>query len=183
MKDARGALVSEVTKGGPAEQAGIRRKDIVVEFNGKKIDDQHDLPSLVAVTPVGEKVKVKALREGVEKEFTVAIGELKDEGAPMAEADEKKEDLLGMATAENDSSEAQKLGVSEKDGVTIVAIRPDGPAAESGMQPGDVIKEINNQPVKSAKDYSAAISKLKKGKAALFLVKRGNNTIYFAVKI
>lgn len=187
LKDAKGVLVSSVNPGDPADAAGIKAGDIITSFDGKEISDMHDLPRLVAATAPGRVVEVKIIRDGKEKTLSVKVGTKKEE--EVAEADSKGEkDLspdkrLGLTVHPLTPDMARRFGAADTEGVIVSAIRPDSPASNAGVQRGDIIKEIDRRPVKGVKDFLKALSAVEKKDSILFLIIRGNNTIYVVVRL
>jgi serine protease Do len=181
LKEGKGALVAEVTKGSPAEEAGIEQGDVIIEFDGKEISEMNTLPRIVAETPVGKKVKVVVIRNGAKKELTVKIGELSEEKEQEMAA-EKGTENLGMVVSELTPELADHLNAPPGSGVVVTDIESGSPADEAGIRRGDIIKEVNRQPIKSLKVYNQAIKKAVKGDNVLFLIKRGRNSIYIILK-
>jgi len=181
LEDAKGALVADVVKEGPAETSGLKQGDVIVEFDGKPVVDSSDLPLLVARTGIGKTVRLKALRDKEAKEFSVTVGELKDD--EVAESGASSSDDLGLAvqTITPELSENLNLEKTLK-GVVVTQVDPGGPAAEAGLRRGDVILEVNRKPVKNSAAYQKAVRETGKGKSLLFLVRRGDNTIFLALK-
>jgi serine protease Do len=181
IKETKGALVSSVTPGGPAEKAGVKRGDIIVEFNGHKVEKVVDLTSKVVVTPPGTQVQLKVIREGREKDITVKLGELPEKTAVKSE--KETEEKLGLTVQDITPEIADRFNLGEEKGVVITDVEPGSIADEAGFQPGDVIQEIKGRPIKNIDDYKRVVEKLEKGKSALFLVKRGENTMYVGIQI
>lgn len=179
LKEETGALVADVTSGGPAEKSGIKRGDVIVSFDGKKIKEWSDLPIIVAETGVGAEVKVKIIRDGKEKNITVRIAALDEKRIAAAPA---KAGGLGLTVKELTPELAKRLGLSETKGVVITGIADGSPAAESGLKPGDVIIEINRKTVKDISDYRRGMEGIEKGDTALFLVRRGAGALFFTLK-
>jgi serine protease Do len=182
LKDEKGALVADVTKGGPAEKAGIERGDVIVSFDGKDIKEMRELPFIVASTPVGKTVKVEVIRKGERKNFDVKIRELKEEQAAVS-AEEEATPKLGMSVEELTPELAKNLNVAEKSGIVVVQVEDDSAAAVAGMKPGDVIMEIDQSPVKNLEDFNRKIERYKKGDTILFLVKRRGATVFLTLKV
>lgn len=185
LKEAKGVLVSSVNPGDPAEKAGIRPGDIIISFDGRPITDLSDLPRTVASTPPGKDVEVKVLRDGKEKTLFVNIGTKSED--EMAEAAPEEKDTatdrrLGLSVQPLTPEVAKRLGITDTEGVIISSVKPDSPAGDAGLRRGDVIKEIDRNPVKNVRDYSKAITEAEKNDVALFLILRGNNSIYVVVK-
>jgi serine protease Do len=177
---AKGALVSKVDPQGPAAAAGIERGDVIVEFDGKPIQEMEDLPRLVAATPVGGSVDVTVVRDGRRKELRVKVGEL-EEGEAVARAETKEEGptAFGMRVQNVTPALAEQLGLDEAAGVVISSIEPGSAADEAGLRPRDVIVEVGHEPVKNVEDLRAKLSEVEK---ALLLVRRGDATVFVPLK-
>jgi serine protease Do len=175
----KGALVAEVMKDGPAEGAGLEVGDVIVEFDGHAIKESTELPMLVARTPVGKTVTVKVIRDKGTRSFSVKIDELKEEETAVAGG---KEESLGLTVQPLTPEIADSLGL-DKDvkGVVVSGVEPGSSADEAGMRRGDVILEVNREPVKDLSGYRKAL-KAGKGKTVLLLVRRGDNSIFLALK-
>ena len=175
----RGALVADITKGGPAEGAGVKVGDVIIEFDGKEIRESNDLPIIVARTPLDKKVRLKVLRDKKEIALTVTVGELKEEEV-VASTKEKGE--LGLTVQQVTPQIAESLGLERAEGVVISAVEPGSPADEAGLRRGDVVLEVDRKPVRKLADYKKALAEVKKGKGVLFLVRRGESTLFLALK-
>ena len=179
MDKARGALVANVSKDGPAEKAGVKVGDVIVEFDGKEIKDSGDLPIIVARTPVDRRVRMKVLRDKKELQLTVGVGELKDEEV-VASAPEKGE--LGMTVQKLTPQIAESLGLERAEGVVVSAVDPGSAADEAGIRRGDVILEVDRKPIRSIDEYKKSLAGIRKGKGVLLLVRRGESTLFLALK-
>jgi len=179
LEKARGALVANVSKDGPADHAGVKVGDVIIEFDGKEIKDSNDLPIIVARTPVDKKARLKVLRDKKEVTLTVTVGELKDEEV-VASTKEKGE--LGLTVRRVTPQMAESLGLDRAEGVVVAAVEPGSPGDEAGLRRGDVILEMDRKPIRTLADYRKAIGETKKGKGILFLVRRGENTLFLALK-
>ena len=175
----KGALVSDVVKGSPAEAAGLRRGDIVLSYDGKDLYKMNDLSRLVGATSVGKEVDLLVLREGKEMKVKVKIGEMKEEKEATAEKGEKD---LGMNVREITPEIARYFSLEDTAGVIVADVEEDSVAAEAGIMKGDIIKEINRVPVKNISDYRKAL-KAPKGNTLLLLIKRGESTLFVTLKI
>ena len=181
LKESRGALVTQVTSDGPADKAGIKQGDVVVSFDGRQIHDSHDLPRVVAATPVGKTVQIKVLRDGKEILLQAKIIEMEDE--KPAQGRSVGPQSLGITVQNLTPQIAQKLGLKKSDGVVITAVEPDSPAEEASLQPGDVILSVNLRQVKNVDDFEKIIEKTTKGDTILLLVQKGEGTLFVAVKL
>ena len=180
LTKARGALVANVAEGGPAESAGVKVGDVIFKFDGKEIEESHDLPIVVARTPVGKKVVMKVLRDKKEVTLSVAVGELKEKEI-VASVRESGE--LGLTVQGVTPQIAESLGLDHTDGVVVTAVEPGSPADDAGLRRGDVILEIGKRRVRNLADYKKAVAGIKKGKAVRFWVARGETKLFFALKI
>jgi len=179
MDHGYGALVANVSKDGPADKAGVKVGDVIVEFDGKEVKDSGDLPIIVARTAVDKKIRMKVLRDKKEVMLNVAVGELKDEEV-VASAPEKGE--LGMTVQRLTPQLAENLGLDKTDGVVVTAVEPGSAADEAGIRRGDVIVEVDRKPVRGVEEYRKAIADSRKGRGVLFLVRRGESTLFLALK-
>jgi len=175
------AVVTEVTEGSPAAEAGIKSSDIVVEFNGKPVPRSHDFPSVIADTPPGQKVTLKIVREKKEQTVAVKIGELPDE-SDASQQIEAKDAEIGLRVQRITPEAARRLGMNSTKGVMVVEVQPGSPADQVGLEPADVIREVNQRPVNNVKDFQLALRQGRRGDRILLLVQRGDNAVFFAVK-
>jgi serine protease Do len=178
-----GALVSRVDPRGPAQSAGVERGDVILRFDGKPIATMEDLPRLVAAAPPGSKVEIVVFRGGKERTLQVELGKL-DEGSQVAAAEgepgeESGPAAFGLRVQPLTPELAEQLSVDEAQGVVVSAVEPGSPADEAGLRRGDVILEVDQQPVADV----AAFQKATKGRdKALLLVRRADATIFIALK-
>jgi serine protease Do len=180
LKDRKGALVSKVEPGAPADQAGIERGDVIVEFDGKPVDEMEQLPRIVAGTPVGSKVEMKALRKGKKKSFSVQLGELEAEERVASATHEEAPGAYGLNVQNISPDVAEHLDLESTEGVLITGVEPGSPAEEAGLRRGDVILEVNQEAVSDVGEFATALKGSEKG--ALLLVRRGNAEIFVPLK-
>jgi serine protease Do len=182
VTDTSGALVAEVVKDGPARQAGIQVGDVIVEYDGNPVKDSVDLPLLVARTPVGKVVKVRVTRGQSEKSIDVKVQKLKDDEVEVSSASGESKDF-GLTVQDLTPDVADSLGLdSSTEGVVVAGVVPDGPADDAQLRRGDVILEVNRKAVKDSAAFRAAVTGTEKGKGLLLLVRRGDSTIFLALK-
>jgi len=176
-----GVLIADVVKGGPADKAGIMRGDVILSFDGKQIKDTHDLPYLVASTPVGKTVGVEVIRKGQGEKLQVKIGELADgRKAPVVSEEVPS---LGLSVDEITPELARHFGLSDTKGIVVITIKEGTPAAEAGIVPGDVILEIDKVKAYDVDQFNRKIGTYKAGDTILFLVKRQGVTHFVTVKV
>ena len=184
---ARGAIVTSVSKGGPAESSGIRRGDVITTINKQPIIDSNSLRNLVASLPPGTNVEVTAQRNGRDQSFTVALAELPDRERPESEEESSStrgtgNEKFGLTLQPLTAEMAERNGLDADDrGLLVTKVDPAGSAANAGIRQGDLIQEVNRQPVQTAAQFSAAIVQ-SGAKPALVLVKRRNNVLYLTLK-
>jgi serine protease Do len=180
LEKSRGALVAEVLKDGPAERAGIKVGDVIVDFDGTEIKDSNELPTIVARTRPDKQVRVKLLRDRKELSIPVTINELKETEVVAAAKGEKGE--LGLTVQKMTPELAESLNLDKAQGVVITSVEAGSPADEAGLQKGDVIVEVDRKPVRDVGDFRKALGNVKKGQRILFLVRREGNSLFLALK-
>ncbi len=185
LKEPKGVIIS--LTGGPARKAGLEPGDLIIEFNGKPVADGVHLKNLVAAVKPDEKVKVKVIRNGKEKEFEVKLGERTDEALAELTGEEivpaKEEEWLGITVQELTDELAQRLEYEGQKGVLVSDVDPAGPAAkvEDPPQRGDLIQEIEKQEIKNIDDYRKAINAVKDQKSVLIRLRRSSGRVWFTV--
>jgi len=175
-----GALVAQVLPDSPAVKAGLKAGDVIVEYNGHTIAKVGDLPRLVAGTPVGQSVVLQALREGKPLALTTQVAEMPGH-QQMAETAHPARERLGLAVQSLTPSLAKQLGVPETKGLVVAGVRDGSPAAEAGIQPGDVIVEVNRRPVKTVADLQQVLAAQKPDEPTLFRIHRKDASLFVAV--
>ena len=175
----KGALIAEVLPGGAAEKSGLKEGDIILEFDGHPVHEMSELPRLVAATPAGKKVEVLVQREGSQKKLQVTVELMKDgeQGDVASTADN-----LGLKVAELTPERAQQLKEQGDRGVVVTEVAPDGLADKAGVVEGDLIREINGVRISKMSDYRKAVSSVKKGKYLNLLLRRGNASLFVALR-
>jgi serine protease Do len=181
-----GALISDVTKDSAAEKAGLKRGDVIVEYNGKPLTEGNTLPKLVAATKPGETVNVKVIRDKKEKLVQVTVGTMKDTELASGESENEEERgsaELGLSVKDLDSETARQLEMDKQEGVVVTRVKTNSPAEEADIQRGDVILEINRHPIKDVDDYRDIMAKAKSGESLLFLIYRRGNTFFVPIEV
>jgi len=158
MEAPKGALVVDVVKGGPADKAGLKKDDVVVAYRGKEIPDSGTFRNEVAITPIGQEVKLTVLREGKKGEYTVKIGNLEEGMRIMAAAIQGR---LGAEVRTVTPKEAEKYGLSPNQGVAIAELDPKGPLMVAGFEVGDIILAINDLPIRGVEGFVDLVGSLK----------------------
>jgi len=182
LEGVKGAMVGEVFKGDPAEKAGIKAKDVIVEVDGEKIGSSRDLSRVIAATHVGEKVTIKVLRNGKERTFRIKIVKRTDDKEAMAMHDSGEVTDLGMAVSSLTPDLARRLNIPETQGVVVIAVNRDTPASKAGVQEGDLILEVNHKLVKSVQDYRKYVEEVRKGEIVSLLMKRRAGLVALRVR-
>jgi len=185
LDKAQGALVTNVMPGSPADQAGIQRGDVIVEYEGQAVIDPRTLQGQVVGTVVGNQISLVVMREGHKVTLRPVI-RVQNEPTQVAHANPMKQDgpFAGVAVQDLDGRMAQQLGIAEEvSGVVVMEVTPGSYAERAGLAQGDVISEINRKPVRSEKDFAQAVSHMTKQQDALIFVHRGKGALYLTIKI
>ncbi|MBN1547676.1 MAG: DegQ family serine endoprotease [Syntrophaceae bacterium] len=178
LKEAHGALVGQVFEGEPAAKGGIRAGDVILEIAGKPIGDLRDLLLAVASLPVGKKVDVKIWRDGKDKILPVVIAERKD--SKELTGKDTLSETFGMSVQEITPEIMKQLKLKSSAGLIITDVEDGSPAGDAGLQPRDIILEINRQPIESLEDFTAILSQKTEGNRYLFRIKR-DESFFFVV--
>jgi serine protease Do len=189
LKEARGVLVNSVTAGGPADKAGVKTGDVILQFNGKDVNDSNELRNQVAGTAPGTDVTLTIQRNGNQQQIKVPLGTLTPESAQATQGqgpggnDQGGGGKLGIAVQPLTPDLAQQAGVKPgTQGLIVSSVDPSGPAASAGLQPGDVIQEVNRQPVRSVADFRSALQK-SGNRPPLLLINRDGQTVFVPVPL
>jgi len=175
----QGVYVAKAYEENPAYEAGIRQGDVITSIDGKNIDSSRDLTMTIANLKVGQKIKVKLIREGGEKTFLVALGKRPDEVADSGLQSMKTHDDFGFTFKPLDDRIGQQLGYpSGLNGLVVTQIKPGTLAEKSGVRIGDLLVEVNHQKIGNPNDYTKALNKIKKGDTAHMLFRRGNSQVF-----
>jgi S1-C subfamily serine protease len=178
VPDLSGALVMEVIPDTPAASAGLRHGDVIRNVDGQRIEDSKSLQQIISHKSPGDKVLVNLLRNGEPKEFTIELSKFPTRLA-VAEIPEKKKSILGLAV----EAVPEQLAQPGEKGVLITEVELGGPADKGGLAKGDIILEVNMQQVNGVSGFWKISDDLKPGQWVSFYIRRGDQTIYRAVKI
>jgi serine protease Do len=183
LKAAEGALVSEIVPSSPAEKAGIKAEDVVLEFDGKKIRASSDLPLYASMAGVGKRVRLKVWRDGKEREVYVTLTEFPDEevaiagGGQPAEAGE-----LGMTVADITPTLERELGLGVTQGVVIKEVEPGSESYKARLRVGDVILSLNGKRVSTAREFAAEVKSLKPNAVMRMQIVREGGRLFVAMR-
>ena len=200
MAKAGGALVAGVGDDGPAGKAGVEQGDVILRFDGQEVDEMRALPRIVANTAIGKTVKVEVWRKGELTNLEVTIAEMEESNTKLASKEEdtkpepaKDVTLLGMRLSALTEEARETFKVDEgSEGVLVLEVAGDSSAAKRGLQPGDLIVEVQQTPVATPADVAKQIDqiresnkvrKTKKVKTVLLLVERARNKRFVAVQL
>ena len=180
LKEAKGVLISDITKNSPAEKAGLKRGDVVARFSGKEVENAHMLSRVVAATPPNTDITFGIIRDGKEKTIEVTIGTMPQK---METQLPETETAWGLTVHDITPEVAQQLGLNpDEQGVVISGVDPGSPAGEAELRTGDVVKEVNRQEIHNLNDYNQALEKAKQDKSLLLVIKRGGSTHFVVLK-
>jgi serine protease Do len=180
IKQQNGALVADVIRESPAEKAGLKRGDLIVEYNGKPVENATMLRNLVSSTPPGKSADIKIVRDGKEQTMTVTLTEFKERKAIRKIQYDNV--LRGITVQELTASIRDRLDLpANATGVVITDIAQDSPA-QAALQPNDVILEVNRKEIAGLNDYDQTVSKIGKEDDVLLLVYREGATIYITLR-
>ncbi len=178
----KGALVTHVVKGSPADVAGVRTGDVIVSFDNKQIKAENDLPKLVAATPVDKLVSVGIYRAGATMVLSLKVGRQQELAAGTG-AGQDNQASIGITVQDLTPEIAQRLGLKEAAGVLVSQVKPGTAAEEAGMVRGDVILEVNGVRLQSLEQFVQQVASVQKGELVRLLLRRPDGSFgYVAIK-
>jgi len=180
LKEAKGAVVSQVEPGSAAEKAGIQPGDVILKFDGREVTDSSTLPRLVGSVKPGAKVKVEVWRERKSRELTVALGEW-DDNATVADSGGEGEEAGRLGVAVSDLTPQQKARLRVSHGVLVQSVS--GPAERAGVQPGDVILAVNSEKVRDVAHFARLVKQNQDARVIALLIQRGRMTLFLPVRL
>jgi Do/DeqQ family serine protease len=190
LSSARGVIVSQIQPNGAAERAGLKQGDVILALNGNPVSEPNSFRNNIAGTPPGQTVMLRIWRGGNEQELRPTLGEFTPEQREVPSSDDRSsgprgsdDARLGISVQPLTPALAQQLGLSaDTQGLAVMEIDPLGPAADAGIQQGDVIEQVNQQPVRSVADLRAAIER-SGDKPLLLLVNHRGRTVFVTIKL
>jgi serine protease Do len=184
LKDTSGALISEVTEDSPAKKSGLLQGDIVTAINGALVTDVADLRNKIAMTPPHTDLTLRILRDGKEKDLVVSVGE---QPGDMASITKKITGTtlseMGLSLQDLTDEVAEQFGYSKNQGVLIADVEPDSPAAQVGLQAGQLVEEVNRIRVQNLKELQQALKKSANPKQVLLRVRSGERSQYVVLQV
>jgi serine protease Do len=180
LESEKGALISSVEKDTPAEKAGLKAGDVILEYDGKPIAEGNELPRYVAATPIDRKVKLVIFREGKKQDVFVVVSKLKDGESAAGAAGGSESERLGITVQELTKDLAARLGIKDvRSGLVITEVKSGSAAEEVGIVPGSMIVEINGQRPDTTDKFSETVAKIKKGDVVRLLLKRPDGSVHY----
>ncbi|MBN2199029.1 MAG: Do family serine endopeptidase [Candidatus Aminicenantes bacterium] len=170
LKTKKGALVSTVEAGGPAEKAGLKPYDVIVEVNGQPVENMNDLRLKIADNLPGSRIELTIIREGKEKAVTAVLAELDEEGKKSQAVDPEKD--IGLSLTPMTPSLARRHGFRTTEGLLITEVRSYGVAARAGLRQGDIILEVNRKKLSAVSEFESVLNRAESGDPLMLLVRR-----------
>ena len=192
LDSAKGALIASVTEAGPADEAGLQAGDVIIRFDGKDVVKSRDLPRIVAETPVETTVDVEVVRGAERKTLSVTLGELEqaENGGLLSRSQSKEKtndtriENIGLTVAPLTEELAEKFDLDTGEtGIVVVDVKDGSPAADKGVQPGDIIRRLNQSAITSVDKLIEGIASAKKDgrKGVLMLIESDGQTRFVQI--
>ena len=183
LKDRNGAIISQVIKDSPAEDAGMKEQDVIIQVDGEKVNDSSNLKNLISSGRPNDKTKLKVIRDGYEKNLIVTLGTRPNEKdlTVTYRYGEKHFDLLGLRV-ETYETEERVLPMVKK-GVRVLEIKPGSPADDENIHQGDIIVEIGKNTIADENNYNSALEGYSLGETIMLRILRGSSPLYIALEI
>jgi len=180
----RGVLIEQVLDQSPAEKAGLKPLDIILKVDGKEVNQSNEVQNAVILKKPGDIIILTILRDGVEKEIRVKLGQRKTGEKSAKTTSSSTISKLGLSVQTLTDEIRSRVGMSDNDkGVIVTEVKPYSAAADAGIQKGDLITKIENYPIRSVSDYRKALRKFKGGEVVIFYLKRQDTPLHAFVKL
>ncbi len=182
LESDKGALIASVEKDTPAEKAGLKAGDVIVEYDGKLIVEGGELPRYVAATPINKKVTIVVFRDGVKKNIVLVVGTLKDKSADDTANignTGKDSEKIGIIVEELRKDLAEQFGLRDSKGLVVTEVKPGSSAEESGITAGSVIIDINGMHPETVKAFNSFVASLKKGTVMRLLLRKVDGSVHY----
>ncbi|OGP10485.1 MAG: hypothetical protein A2048_01525 [Deltaproteobacteria bacterium GWA2_45_12] len=173
-----GVYVAETVPGGPADKAGLKPGDVITEFNGIKIDNPHMLPTMVGKLPPESEVEIGFMHEGKKYARKVILGSLDNPQASITGDKSNTIEVLGMYVRDLNANEAQRV----PGGVVVIDVKPGSLAHSAGIQPSDLVIEINSELIKNTQYLTKVLANVQKGQVVKLNLVRNGSVYYFAFR-
>jgi serine protease Do len=181
-EDTKGVAVSQVIENSPAEEAGIKHNDVIVEFEGEPVENANEFRSRVAMLKPGTKVKLVVLRDGKRKTFTIKLVE-RPSADKIAAAESQTIEKLGLTVQNLTDDLAERLGYEGLTGVVVTQVEPGSLAQRAGVEAGMLIMEVNRESVANTKEFDKAVERAGKDGSILLLITDGRYARYVILKL
>jgi serine protease Do len=183
LEDRNGAIISQVIKDSPAEEAGMKEQDVIIQVDGEKVNDSSNLKNLISSGRPNDKTKLIVIRDGDEKNLIVTLGTRPNEKDLTAtySSGVKSFDLLGLRVETYETEDGVLSMV--KEGVKVLEIKPGSPADYENIHQGDIIVEIGKNTIADENNYNSALEDYSLGDTIMFRILRGNSPLYIAFEI
>lgn len=181
LEDENGALIASVVSEGPSDKAGLKKGDVIILFEGKKVKDRNNLIRLVSATPVGTDAEVVVIRAGKEKTFHVTLDERP--GSDNLSEDQTSRLNLGLKLETLTPEKAERYRMSETEGLLVLDVEYNSPAAEAGLRQGDIILEVDREKILTVEEFNNKLKDYEPGDKILLWVKRQDASIFTTLRI
>ena len=184
LDEPTGALVNQVTDNSPAEEAGMRDGDVILEVEGQKVEDSSELVNTIADYAPGTKVELTIWRNNDERRLTVELGERPSEGAQVVQESEDVENMFGIEVENLTNENMRRFEVDyDEDGVLVVNVERNSAAARKGIRPGDLLMSVDRKQVTNVREFNDAMKNIDRDKPVLFRLKRGDSSFFMALDV
>ncbi len=180
LEEAGGALVADITKGSPAEKGGLKRGDVIIEYDGKKVKDMYELSRYVASTPIGATIPVKVYRDGKLIELKITIEKLSEQTYTPETFIEK---VFGMRVKTLHPAIAEQYGIKDGGAIMVTGVDEMSPASRENIRKGDIILEVNRKRVSSVEEMATLLKDIRRGETVIMLLKRNSGYIFVSLKV